>query len=757
MSAQAIDERTINRAKIDSVVSKLSLLVLLELLAATLLFNFVVLFARNYSSLTFLWLSFTVMASVARILVVKNYIDKPDFQDNYRLKSCLIYISIAASALVWGTTWVMMDLGSMEPPRGALILWPCAMMAFVASNISAKKSYFFAFSVPIVLLHIAVILPNGGDLGLRYSFGFVCVLLFSTILAMRAHKEINEFICLTLSNKALQKSLEEEERKLEEQSKTLLSHIERERELLEEKQKSDHQLAMANEEKLQLLDSVGEGIFGTNSMGRLTFVNSMALKLLGYSEKEVLGEDILDLLCKTDGKEGPVADTRKAILNCFHGQQAVSSMKGQFQGNNKDILPVTFSCQPIYQDGILIGTVISFFDISEQLNMESKLLRAQKMEAIGRITGGVAHDFNNLLTVLQGNLQFLRKRITQRDQDNSTGELDLIENMLTATRSGAELNNRLLTYSREQSLESTALQVNDILEDMNRFVGRVLGEDIVLELDLCDPEPTVMLDRAQFENVILNLCMNARDAMPNGGKLLFRSRVVELAEDPHRLSGLPAGQYVELAITDSGTGIRPEIQEKIFDPFFTTKPDGAGSGFGLSTAYGFMQQSGGSISVRSRLGEGATFILHIPVLEGAQLSNGDETETTIDDKTYQGTLLVVEDDNQVRDIASMALMEAGYKVILAENGQTGLEKLEATPGIDLVFSDIIMPGGMTGIEMAQKILSQRPGMKILLATGYTDKTLKDSVLGNENILCISKPYDFNELPELIDSLINTAA
>ncbi len=756
MSAQAIDERTINRARIDSVVDKLPLLILLELLAATLLFNFVVLFANNYSSLIFLWLTVTVMASVARILVVKNYADKPGFLDNYRLKTRFIYASITASALIWGTTWAMMEMDSMDPPRGALILWPCAMMAFVASNISAKKSYFFAFSIPITLLHIAVILPYGGDLGLRYSFGFVCVWMFSTILAMRAHKDISESITLNLSNRALQKSLEEEERKLEEQSKTLLSHIERERELLEQKQKSDHQLAMANEEKLQLLDSVGEGIFGTNSMGRLTFVNNMALKQLGYAEKEVLGKDILELLCKTDSKEGPAADTRKAILNCFHGRQAVTSMKGQFLGK-QDNLPVTFSCQPIYQDGILIGTVISFFDISEQLNMESKLLRAQKMEAIGRITGGVAHDFNNLLTVLQGNLQFLRKRITQRDQDNSTGELDLIENMLTATRSGAELNNRLLTYSREQSLESTALQINGILEDMNRFVGRVLGEDIVLELDLCHPEPTVMLDRAQFENVVLNLCMTARDAMPNGGKLLFRSRVVELAEDPHRLSGLPAGQYVELAITDSGTGIRPEIQEKIFDPFFTTKPDGAGSGFGLSTAYGFMQQSGGSISVRSRLGEGATFLLHIPVLEGAQVSAADTAESAVDDKTYQGTLLVVEDDNQVRDIACMALMEAGYKVILAENGQTGLNKLQDTPGIDLVFSDIIMPGGMTGIEMAQKILSQRPGMKILLATGYTDKALKDSVLGNENILCISKPYDFNALPELIDSLINDAA
>lgn len=754
---QPVNEQQIYREQVDTVFRQLPMLLLLEILTGTLLFNFVILSTTNYSPLAFVWLVAVVISGVIRIFVERQYHDS-DWSTNLQQRNRFLFISIFVSSLLWGTTWVLLPISIMEPPRGAIMLWPLAMLAIAATNLSIRKPLFYCFGIPTVALQIAAMFLLGSDEGLRYGAGMAVFFLFVSILAGRTSKDLNEAIRLKLNNKALEQSLNEDREKLQQQEAELLLGIRRERRLLEEKQTADLMLETVNEEKLRLLDAVGEGIFGSNAEGQITFVNEMALKLLGFEEDDVLGQDAVSLLCPSSAEQGRDAETREAILDCFQNGNAVSSMKGTFAGKNDSILPVNFSSRPIIKDGKFIGAVVSFFDISDQLAMESKLQRSQKIEAIGRITGGVAHDFNNLLTVIQGNLQFLRKRLRQKmGALDMQDEMELIEKMLTASKSGSELNNRLLSYSREQALQTSLQNVNSILEDMNKFVGRVLGEDIDFVLDLCETDSVVMLDRTQFENVILNLCMNARDAMPTGGRVTMRSKIVELAEDPQRLSGLPAGTYMELTIKDSGTGIAPEIQDKIFDPFFTTKKAGAGSGFGLSTAYGFMQQSGGSIAVHSRPGEGATFVLQIPLAKGEMLPVGESDLIDSDELMHSGTILVVEDDERIREIACMALMDAGYKIITAENGQTGLEKFREHPNIDLVFSDIIMPGGITGIELAKQILQQHPRMKVLLATGYTQKILRDSIANEKNIVCISKPYDFSALPELIDSLINEAA
>ena len=753
-----LSAQQVHSEQIDTVFRQLPVLLLLEILAGTVLFNFVVLSTPDYSPAAFVWLVVMAMAGVIRVFTERILQRDTQWQDRIRKRQLFLYSSALISGLLWGTTWVMLPLDVMDPPRGALLMWPCGMLAIAATNLSVKKGMFYCVAIPTGMLHVLAMSFVDNDTAIRYSIGLLVFLGFVAILAHRSSKEANRSIRLKLSNEALSRSLEEDEAKLEAQGRELLSSIRRERELLEDKKRADRMLEMANEEKLRLLDAAGEGIFGTNANGRLTFVNEMALTMLDYREQEVLGQDAMALLCRSSTLKGREAETREAILRCFREHESVSSMKGIFAANGNNVVPVNFSCRPIMQEGEFVGAVVSFFDISEQLKMESKLLRSQKMEAIGRITGGVAHDFNNLLTVLQGNLQFLRKRLLRHDEEASiTSEVELIDKMLRATKSGSELNNRLLSYSREQALVSSEQNFNAILKDMNEFVGRVLGEVIEFDLDLCEPDYVVNIDRTRFENVILNICMNARDAMPDGGKVTFRSRLVELDEDPQRLSGLPAGRYVELAIKDTGCGIAPEIQEKIFDPFFTTKTDGAGSGFGLSTAYGFMQQSAGNIAVRSRPGEGATFILHVPVVAESRETPSETKVATPAQKTYSGTVLVVEDDSRIREIASMSLMDAGFRVILAEDGVAGLNKFREHPEVDLVFSDIIMPGGMTGIDLANEVLKQYPHMKILLATGYTERKLRDSVAGNANILCISKPYDFNELPDLIESLIHRAA
>ncbi|MDB3909347.1 ATP-binding protein [Gammaproteobacteria bacterium] len=263
-----------------------------------------------------------------------------------------------------------------------------------------------------------------------------------------------------------------------------------------------------------------------------------------------------------------------------------------------------------------------------------------------------------------------------------------------------------------------------------------------------------MTDRNQLENGILNLCVNAKDAMPNSGKLAVSAKKVRLAESHlgHESSN-DLQDYVELTVTDSGTGIPLDIQKKIFEPFFTTKEKNQGTGLGLSTVYGFLRQSGGNITVDSILGQGTTFRLFLPIT-GEPTSVPEPVKIVRNEKAnYEGKILVVEDDDSVRDVASHLLQSAGFEVISADNGSSGLREFKANSDIDLVFSDVIMPGGMTGVELATKILEISPGLPILLATGYAEKKLKDRLADRKNVILIAKPYDTNELPDLINSMM----
>ncbi|MEQ8953271.1 MAG: response regulator, partial [Gammaproteobacteria bacterium] len=377
-------------------------------------------------------------------------------------------------------------------------------------------------------------------------------------------------------------------------------------------------------------------------------------------------------------------------------------------------------------------------------------VQSQKMEAIGRITGGVAHDFNNLLTVILGNLLFLKRRLTGGDDSD---EIKLIDKISAAAQRGSDLNKRLLSFSREQALKSMPEDMTELLPEMQDFLARILGDQIELELQLPEGAAVVMLDRAQFENAMVNLCLNARDAMPHGGKVVVGTEIV----DAPRAAGVQHdSQLLQLTVTESGAGIDPDITDKIFDPFFTTKPPGEGSGLGLSTTYGFVQQSGGNITVNSEPGKGAKFVLQFPLAQTLR-DRKEKAPVPAPAESYSGTILVVEDDADILDIAREGLLEAGYNVLVASNGRAGLEKFQRHPEIDLVFSDIMMPGGLNGIEMAQQMISSRPNLQILLATGYTQKILKDRAEEVANIMCISKPYDIDTLPGLINSLMQKAA
>lgn len=745
----------VHREQIDSLFRQLPLILGVDAASGTMLVLFALVFAETIHVGTYLWIGVLLANCGFFYLLGRRKVDVASTAENIKSREHFLLALVLLSGLIWGCTWLLAPISAQElvvPPKGATLIWFCLMIANATIVLSVNQKLYLSFAIPAMAMHIAFSLYMGSQQDIQIAGSLAIIFVFAYFMAMRIGRDLNSTIRLRLRNNELNVQLNNDAEVLRQREEELVTRIKREEALLIEKQDSDNKLAMAAREKLLLLDAVGEGIFGINNTGNITFVNAMALQLLQLKESEVIGENALDIICRSNTETGKEARTRESINLCLLQGQSVQGATGVFCGRDDVIIPVSFSCRPIVEEDKLIGAVVSFSDMTKQLEMESKLLQSQKMEAIGRITGGVAHDFNNLLTVIMGNLQFLKRRLSGEER---VGEIEIIDNLVRAAKNGAELNKRLLSFSREQSLLSKAEDINTIVSDMESFVRGILGEEIELKLALCEGSSTVKIDKTQFENVIVNLCVNAKDAMPEGGQLSIASRHVRLAE-PVGDAAPSAGEqdYLELTITDNGMGIPAEIQGKIFDPFFTTKEMGEGSGFGLSTAFGFMQQSGGNISVKSRSGEWTTFSLHLPLVSDrstAQPSDADDAK--IQQQQYSGTILLVEDDSGVRDVATQMLLEAGFTVIAANDGNSGLERFNNNPGIDLVFSDIMMPGGMNGIDMAKRILLEKPTTPILLATGYTQQILKDKIAESDHIICISKPYDTDKLPELINSML----
>jgi signal transduction histidine kinase len=744
----------VHRAQIDSVFRQLPLILGVDAAAGTMLVLFALVVSERIYVGTYLWIGMLLLSSGLFYLFGRSQVNLATTAENVNSRERFLVAMVLLSGVIWGFTWLLAPVSAealVVPPKGATLIWFCLMLANATIVLSVNRKLFLAFAIPAIALHVAFSVYMGAPQDLQIAGSLCLIFMFAYFMAMRIGRDLNRSIRLRLRNSELDRKLSRDAETLKEREAELVTRIQREEALLLEKQESDNKLAMAAKEKLLLLDAVGEGIFGINNVGNITFVNAMALQLLQFKESEIIGENALDIICRSTTETGKEANTRKSINLCLLQGQSVQSVTGVFCGNDEIVLPVSFTCRPITEAGNLIGAVVSFSDMTNQLEMESKLLQSQKMEAIGRITGGVAHDFNNLLTVIMGNLQFLKRRLSS---DGRVGETEIIDNLVKAAKNGAELNKRLLSFSREQALLSKVEDINAVLTDMESFLRGVVGEEIDLVLKLSGDENSVKIDKTQFENVMVNLCVNAKDAMPQGGKLTIETSRVKLAEPLGDFAKDSAEtEYLQITVTDNGTGIPAEIQDKIFDPFFTTKAMGEGSGFGLSTAFGFLQQSGGNISVKSRSGEWTTFTLHLPLVNEKTVAVQLDNEGANTAQQYSGTILLVEDDSGVRDVAMQLLLEAGFKVIAANDGNSGLERFNNNPGIDLVFSDIMMPGGMNGIDMAKRILEEKPKTPILLATGYTKQILKDKIEESDQIACISKPYDTDKLPGLINSML----
>ncbi len=400
--------------------------------------------------------------------------------------------------------------------------------------------------------------------------------------------------------------------------------------------------------------------------------------------------------------------------------------------------------------GVLLATAIERKQTEKALvQREQQLFAAQKMEAIARLAGGVAHDFNNLLLVISGFAGLLQRQL--RDDDPRLREVNAISQ---AADRASKLTRQLLAFGRKQVLQPQPLDINEVVKDIRRMLSRMLGEDITIEVDLASELACVEADPGQLEQVLLNLAVNARDAMPDGGRIRFSTRNIEIDEDmASTFDGLEPGNHVLLSIEDNGVGMDVATQSQVFEPFFSTKERDKGSGLGLSTVYGIVKQSGGDITLRSRVGRGTRIDVYLPwALEGIPATEPDPTPTVVPGGVE--TLLVVEDEDAVRSLAVRILAEYGYTVLDAANGKEALQTLrEASTPVDMLVTDVVMPG-MGGPELAQKTRRMLPDMPVLFVSGYADQRdrMRDAL--EHDAAFLRKPFSPADLARAVRTLLD---
>jgi len=493
----------------------------------------------------------------------------------------------------------------------------------------------------------------------------------------------------------------------------------------------------------ELLDMLPQVVFETDAEGWLTFVNRSALQMFGYAPEDLAhGINVLETLVP-EQREQARADFRGAV-------EGRGDESGEYTGLRTDgtTFPVIVYARPIISDGQPVGLRGILVDISEQKELEAQLLHSQKMEAMGQLAGGVAHDFNNMLTAIQGNSQLLQMELAEHPELRG-----LVEDILTAARRAAELTRHLLAFSRKQVLRPRLINVNDVIADLEPMLRRIIPENIAIEADLAPDLQQVRADPAQIQQVAVNLAVNARDAMPDGGVLTLATANCILDETVGAGGcAVGPGAYVMLAIGDTGIGMDEETQSRIFEPFYTTRPGSGGTGLGLSAVYGIVRQTEGTIRVVSQLGAGTTLQVFLPVTP-AEVDAMDGQHTESPDGGSE-TLLVVEDEGVVRSLIVELLQRFGYEVLQAETAREALELCAGHDGrIDLLVTDVVMPG-MDGVELAEAVTTMKPDIEVLYVSGYTDRNLAFRGRVEEDVRYLQKPFDVQEFIAVIREILD---
>ena len=518
-----------------------------------------------------------------------------------------------------------------------------------------------------------------------------------------------------------------------------------------ERKQAEISLRESKERYRELFDGAPVGYFEYDIEGRITSVNRTELEMLGYTAEEMIGQPVWKFNVEEELARQQILDKLAGTL------PPTRNLERNYRKKDGTTLPVLIEDRLLRDaEGRIIGIRSTIQDITdrkraekEKENLEEQLRQSQKMEAIGRLAGGIAHDFNNLLTIIKGfnQLSFIELKESDPLREN-------LDEVRKATDRAADLIRQLLAFSRRQILEMQVLDLNTTLRNLEKMLRRVIGEDIELVTVLAEDLGRVKTDPGQIEQVIMNLAVNARDAMPSGGKLIIETANVELDEAYTRKHvAVTPGHYVMLAVSDTGVGMTKEVKERVFEPFFTTKEKGKGTGLGLSTVYGIVKQSGGNIWIYSEKGRGTTFKIYFPRVDepleevkekvmGEELPRGRET------------ILVVEDEEVVRRLAVRILRGQGYKVLEASNGaDTLMICKEQKEPIDLILTDVVMPQ-MGGRQLVEQLRQLRQDLKVLYMSGYTDKFIDDRGVLEEGVNYIQKPFAIEGLAKKVREVLD---
>jgi PAS domain S-box-containing protein len=495
-----------------------------------------------------------------------------------------------------------------------------------------------------------------------------------------------------------------------------------------ERKSAGDALRESEERYRDLVENAHDIIYSQDLDGHYTSMNQAGEQITGYTLEEALALNVTQTVAPEF-----LAKAREMLARKLSGEN-VTAYEMEIIAKDGHRITVEANTKLVFQDGVPIGVQGIARDVTQRKQLEDQLRQSQKMEAIGQLAGGVAHDFNNLLTAINGYSALALQRI-----DENHPVRGYLEEVKKAGDRAANLTRQLLAFGRKQILQPLAINMNDVVTDMNKMLQRLIGEDIRLTAKLDPALKKIKADPGQVEQVLVNLVVNARDAMPQGGKLTIETATVELdSEYANKHVGFAPGNYVMLAVSDTGSGMDGKTQARIFDPFFTTKEKGKGTGLGLSTVYGIIKQSGGNISVYSELGHGTTFKVYLPGLAAAP----PKAEAPVENAVVGGseTILLVEDEDVVRGLARKILEHAGYNVLEASRGAEAFQLCqEQAQPVDLLLTDVVMPE-TSGKEVADRLSKEQPGLRVLFMSGYTDEAIVHHGVLDSNVEFIQKPF-----------------
>jgi PAS domain S-box-containing protein len=498
-----------------------------------------------------------------------------------------------------------------------------------------------------------------------------------------------------------------------------------------------------------LLEAAPDAMVVVNQGGEIVLLNVQAEKQFGYRRDELVGQKVKNIIPEGFAERLISDETRTAA-------EALAQQIGTgivLQGRRKDgsNFPIEIMLSPLEStEGILVTAAIR--DISERKQLENQLHQSQKMEAIGQLTGGIAHDFNNLLGVIIGNLDLLDRLVV----DNESA-IKRVHTAQKAAVRGADITRRLLVFSNNEELKPSVTVLSDSIENMIELADRAIGAGIKITKRIDGAIPPVFVDPAGLESALLNLVVNARDAMPKGGAISIDVKQCNLDSSfPTVHAGdIKAGQFVCVSVSDTGHGMSPETLERAFEPFFTTKPRDKSTGLGLPMVYGFARQSSGAVRISSEVGYGTTVSVYLPII--ANLSQPIPTDiANVPAVRSGGTVLVVDDESDLLEVAAAYLAEMGCTALVAKDGASALEMIADHPEIDLIMTDIVMPGGINGVELVQKVHALCPEIKIIYSSGFTANALVERSMALMDAPLLHKPYQRAEFAAIIRQVMESS-